>query len=123
MKPITMTDNVYLAAVALLLASAVGSVDAAKSADNDAHAMADAKISLTPAVSAAEQHVGGQASRAEYAQHQGQGVFDVEVLKGKPVMAVTANSRTGTLIAVVEDQAKRKEGRNHDHERDHEGDD
>lgn len=117
MKPITMTDNVYLAAVALLLASAVGSVYAAKSADNDARAMADAKISLTPAVSAAEQHVGGPASRTEYAQHQGQGVLDVEVLKGKPVMDVTANSRTGTVIAVVEDQADRKVGR------DHEGDD
>lgn len=117
MKPITMTDNVYLAGVALLLASAVGSVYAAKSADKDARGIADAKISLTQTLTAAEQHGGGQASRAEYAQHQGQGVLDVEVLKGKPVMDVTVNSSTGTVITVVEDQADRKVGR------DHEGDD
>ncbi len=115
MKQLTMKSNIYLAAVAVLSATAVGSVYAAKSSDNDAMAIADAKISLAQAVSTAEQHVGGKASRAEYEDHKGQWVFDVEVVKGRQVMDVTVNSTSGTVIAAVEDK--------HDREDDHDRDD
>jgi|JI8StandDraft_1071087.scaffolds.fasta_scaffold99468_1 uncharacterized membrane protein YkoI len=115
MKQLTMKSNLYLAAVAVLSATVVGSVYAAKSADNDAMAIADAKISLAQAVSTAEQHVGGKASRAEYEDHKGQWVFDVEVVKGRQVMDVTVNSTSGTVIAAVEDK--------HDREDDHDRDD
>jgi uncharacterized membrane protein YkoI len=115
MKQLTMKSNIYLAAVAVLSATAVGSVYAAKSSDNDAMAIADAKISLAQAVSTAEQHVGGKASRAEHEHHKGQWVFDVEVVKGRQVMDVTVNSTSGTVIAAVEDK--------HDREDDHDRDD
>ena len=78
-----MKPTLYVAAVAVLSATAVGGVYAAKSTDNDALAINDAQISLTQAVIAAEQHVGGRASRAEYEHHKGQWLFDVEVVKGR----------------------------------------
>ena len=113
-----MKTNVYLVAAVVLFGTTVGAAYAAKSAahdtDNDALAIADAKISLTQAVSAAEQHAGGKASRAEFEHHKGQWVFDVEVVKGRQVMDVTVNSSSGAVIAAVEDKADRKD----DHDRD-----
>lgn len=105
-----MKPTLYVAAVAVLSATAVGGVYAAKSTDNDALAINDAQISLTQAVIAAEQHVGGRASRAEYEHHKGQWLFDVEVVKGRQVIDVTVNANNGTIIAAVEDPA----GRDHD---------
>lgn len=78
-----MKRKLYLATLAALSATAIGSAYAAKSTENDALAIAGAKIGMTQAVTAAEQHVGGKASRAEYAHHKGQWAFDVEVVKGK----------------------------------------
>jgi uncharacterized membrane protein YkoI len=99
-----MKRNFYLAALAALSVTAIGSVYAAKSSENDALAIAGAKINLTQAVSAAEQHVGGNASRAEYEHHKGQWVFDVEVVKGKQVMDVKVDPMSGKVIAAVEDK-------------------
>jgi uncharacterized membrane protein YkoI len=102
---IIMKSKFYLAALVALSASAIGSVYAAKSTENDALAIATAKIGLTQAVTAAEQHVGGKASRAEYEQHKGQWVFDVEVVKGRTVMDVKVDSTNGKVISAVEDKA------------------
>ncbi|MCB1933167.1 MAG: PepSY domain-containing protein [Candidatus Accumulibacter sp.] len=116
-----MKNSIYLAVLAVLSASAVGSVYAARSADNDALAIADAKVGLAQAVSAAEQHVGGKASRAEYERHKGLWVFDVEVVKGAQVMDVTVNPISGAVIAAVEDTADRED--DHDRDSDHDRDD
>lgn len=113
-----MKVNLYMAAAALLFTTTIGAAYAAKSAahdaGNDALAITDAKISLAQAISAAERHVGGKASRAEYERQRGQWVFDVEVVKDRKVMDVTVNSSSGAVIAAVEDQADRKD----DHDRD-----
>jgi uncharacterized membrane protein YkoI len=109
---IIMQRKFYLAALAALSATSIGSVYAAKSTENDALAIATAKIGLTQAVTAAEQHVGGKASRAEYEQHKGQWVFDVEVVKGNTVMDVKVDSTSGKVIAATEDKA------DHDDDRD-----
>ena len=77
-----MKNSIYLAALAVLSAGVVGSAYAAKAADNDALAVNDAKVGPAQAASAAEQHVVGKASRAEYADPKGQWVFAVEVVKG-----------------------------------------
>ena len=66
---------------------------------------------MTQAVTAAEQHVGGKASKAEYEQHKGQWVFDVEVVKDKTVMDVKVDPTSGKVLAAVEDKA--------DHDDDH----
>ena len=99
-----MKRKFYLAALAALSATAIGSAYAAKSAENDALAIAVAKIGMTQAVTAAEQHVGGKASRAEYAHHKGQWVFDVEVVKDKKVMDVKVDPTNGKVIAATEDK-------------------
>ena len=106
-----MKRKFQLAALAALSAALIGSAYAAKAEDNDAMAIANAKIDLTQAVSAAEQHVGGKASRAEYERHKGQWVFDVEVVKDKKVMDVKVDPTSGKVLAATEDKA--------DHDNDH----
>ena len=98
-----MKRKLYLA-LATLSAATIGSAYAAKSVENDALAVATSKISMTQAVTAAEQHVGGKASRAEYEKHKGQWVFDVEVVKGTKVMDVKVDPTNGKVIAAVEDK-------------------
>jgi len=58
-----MNRKIYRVALAALATTAIGSAYAAESVENDALAIAGAKISLTQAVAAAEQHVGGKASK------------------------------------------------------------
>ena len=108
-----MKRKVFLAALVALSAAAIGGAYAASSTENDALAIAGAKIGLTQAVSAAEQHVGGKASRAEYERHKGQWVFDVEVVKDKRVMDVKVDPTSGMVTAAVEDKT------DHDDDRDH----
>lgn len=103
-----MKRQTYLAALAAFSAAAVfGSAYAAKSVENDASAISSAKIGLGQAVAAAEQHVGGKASRAEYERHNGQWVFDVEVVKGTAVMDVKVDAGNGGVIAATADKADR----------------
>lgn len=102
-----MKRRVYLAALAALSASAMGGVYAAKAAESDALAVEAAQIGLIQAVTSAEQHVGGKASRAEFERHKGQWVFDVEVVNGKKVMDVKVDPTSGKVIAATEDKADR----------------
>ncbi|MBI3524319.1 MAG: PepSY domain-containing protein [Betaproteobacteria bacterium] len=99
-----MQRKYYLAALAVLSATTLGGAYAAKPSENDALAIAGAKIDMTQAVTAAEQHVGGKASRAEYERYKGQWAFDVEVVKGKRVMDVKVDPASGKVIASAEDK-------------------
>lgn len=110
-----MKRKLYLAALVALAATAFGTAYGAKSADNDAIGVESAKIDLTQAVAAAEQHAGGKASRAEFEKSKGPWVFDVEVVNGKKVMDVKVDPATGKVIAATEDKA--------DHDDDHDQDD
>lgn len=101
-----MKRKIYLAALATLTASAIGGAYAAKSTENDALAITGAKIGMTQAVTAAEQHVGGKASRAEYERHKGAWVFDVEVVKDKKVTDVKVDPTSGSVIAATEDNTE-----------------
>lgn len=67
-----MNHNIYRVALVVLATTAIGGAYAAESTENDALAIAGAKISLTQAVTAAEQQVGGKASRAEYEHEKNQ---------------------------------------------------
>lgn len=119
-----MNRKFNLAALVALAAAVIGSAHAAKAMENDAIAIAGAKINLTQAVSAAEQHVGGKAARAEYERHKGQWVFDVEVVKDKKVMDVKIDPTSGKVLAATED--KDDHGNNHDDDErgnDHDKDD
>jgi uncharacterized membrane protein YkoI len=102
-----MERNIYLPALAAVSAIVLSSAYAASSAENDALAITGAKIGLTQAVIAAEEHVGGKAAKAEYERHKGQWVFDIEVVKDKKVMDVTVDATSGKVLAAVEDKADR----------------
>jgi uncharacterized membrane protein YkoI len=110
-----MKRKLYSTLLAGLVAIAVGGAYAAQSAkENDALAIASAKIDLTQAIAAAEQHIGGKAARAEYERSKGQWVFDIEVVKGTTVMDVKVDAANGKILAATEDKT--------DHDDDKDGD-
>ena|SRR5882672_1415645 len=102
-----MKRKFTFAVLAALFATAVGGAYAAKVPENDALGIAAAKIGLIQAAAAAEQYVGGKASRAEYEQHKGRWVFDIEVVKGLVAYDVKIDSANGAVIEAVEDQIDR----------------
>jgi uncharacterized membrane protein YkoI len=105
-----MKRRLYLTLAALSVAT-VGSAYATNFIENDALAIANAKISMIQAVTAAEHHVGGRAARAEYERHDGQWVFDVEVVKGRRVLDVKVDPASGAVLASNVDES--------DHDGDH----
>lgn len=97
-------QSILIATLALASAAAGVSAFASNDAGNDARIIPNAKISLSQAVTAAEQHVGGTASKAEVEQHAGKAVYDVEVVKGAQVFDVKISPDQGTVIASTEDR-------------------
>ena len=75
--------------------------------ENDALSIAKAKIPLAQAVTTAEQHVNGKASRAEYENSKQGWVYDVEVVSGAKVFDVRVDADKGTVISSAEDTADR----------------
>src|SRR5581483_3671545 len=102
-----MKRSILVPAVMLALSACVGGATyaATDSAENDPLAVMSAKIDLRGAVAAAEQRVGGKASKAEYERHNGEWVYDVEVVKDRKVMDVKVDGMTGSVIAATEDKA------------------
>ena len=100
-----MKRKLVVPAAAAALAALVAGAGYAANGENDALAIAGAKIDLAKAVAAAEQHVGGKASKAEYERHKGQWVFDIEVVKDKKVMDVKVDAGSGKVISATEDKA------------------
>ena len=95
-----------------LLAIAIVATSAAAYAakggmENDALAITKAKIPLSQAVTVAEQHANGKASRAEYENSKQGWVYDVEVINGAKVFDVRVDADKGTVISSAEDKADR----------------
>lgn len=101
------------AALAVALTTAAGAAYAATGNENDALAIAKAKISLSQAVQAAEQHANGHASRAEYENTKDGWVYDVEVVEEQKVFDVTIDAQNGSVLA------SRQDGADHDDKADH----
>ena len=102
-----MYRNTQISLLALCMA-ATGAVAYAANggAENDALAIANAKIPLTQAVTVAEQHVNGKATHAEYEKsRQGNWIYDVEVVSGAKVFDVRIDVDKGTVISSAEDKA------------------
>lgn len=95
------------AGAAVLLSLGVYAAKAAESHQNDAVPVAQAAVSLTQAITAAEQHAGGKASKAEYEQggKGGAWVYDVEVVAGATVLDVQVDPRTGAVLSSKEDKS------------------
>ena len=96
-----------IAIVTTVLAAAAAMAYAAKSMENDATAVNQAKITLIQAVTAAEQHAGGKAVRAEYELTKAGWVYDVEVVSGIKVLDVRVDADKGMIISSVEDRGDR----------------
>ncbi len=102
-----MKRTFYVIAITALSATAIGTAFAAKSMEKDAMAISKAKIPMVQAVSAAEQHANGKASRAEYEQTKTGWAYDVEVVSGAKVFDVKVDGDKGTVISSTEDKGDR----------------
>ena len=99
-----MKHTIYALALVTSLATGIGAALAADATENDARAIATAKIGMTQAIQAAEQQVGGKASRAEFERDKkGQWVFDVEVVSAVKLDA----AQSGKLSAALAKRLKR----------------
>jgi uncharacterized membrane protein YkoI len=96
-----------IAALALGLITLGTAAFSAQTMENDAAGIANAKITMIQAVTAAEQHANGKAARAEYEQAKAGWVYDVEVVSGAKVFDVKVDADKGTIISSVEDKADR----------------
>ena len=99
-----------LAASAIVASSLVYASRDVNEEHNDAAALAQAKISLSQAIAAAEQKVSGKAVRAELEDENGTLVYGVEVVNGGKSTDVKVDIATGAILSAQADQA------------DHEGD-
>ena len=110
-----MQSKTRIAALAAVIAAAaVGSAFAAGAEENDALAISSAGIGLGQAVAAAEQQVGGKASRAEYEHTKVGWAYDVEVVSGADVYDVRVDAGTGTVLSSVKDKADHDDGGDHE---------
>ena len=106
-----MFRQTKIAVIAIALASAGAVAYAANTIENDALALANAKVPMTQAITVAEQHANGKAARAEYERTVTGWAYDVEVVSGTKVFDVRVDANTGAVLSSVEDKA--------DHDDDH----
>lgn len=112
MKKLAMKAALAALGVAVLSTAAVY---AAKHNDeDDALAVSQAKFTLAQAVTTAEQHVQGRASRAEYERNNGVWAYDVEVVSGQKVFDVKVDANTGAVLASNEDKGDHETGNHED---------
>lgn len=102
-----MKRTFHLIAITALSATAIGTAFAAKFMENDAMAISKAKIPMTHAIAAAEQHAHGKASRAEYEQTKTGWAYDIEVVSGTKVFDVKVDGDKGTVLSSTEDKGDR----------------
>ena len=93
------------AAGVVLSLTAAAAYSANQPAGNDASAINGAKVTLSQAIGAAEQHVQGKATRAELERSKGKMVFDVEVVAGAKTFDVKVDPDKGTVLAATEDKS------------------
>ncbi|HJU19790.1 MAG TPA: PepSY domain-containing protein [Stellaceae bacterium] len=96
----TRTGFVTLAIAGACAASLCGAAGAHAEA-NDAAIMANAKVTLTQAIVAAEQHTGGKAIGADVEQQNGTPFIEVEVVKDNQEQKVLVNPQNGQVAKVV----------------------
>ena len=81
---------------------ALGSAQA-REEERDSAVPSQAKISMTQAIGAAEQHAKGRAVRAELEKENGAAVYGVEVIDGAKTVDVKVDARDGKVLSVQDD--------------------
>lgn len=99
-----MKRTTQVALIAVTLTSAAMAAWAATAPINDALSSGSAKVSITQAISTAEQHVGGKASRAEFERTKDGNAYDIEVVAGAKTFDVRIHADTGQVLASAEDK-------------------
>lgn len=117
MKRKTVIPALVIAAVGVATAAGWAFANQAGGTENDAVAdLAAARISLTQAVSAAEAHAAGRATRAELERERGATVFEVEVVTAdSKVFDVKVDAVDGRVLSSKPDKADRDR---EDHDKD-----
>ena len=110
-----MYRNTPISLLALCMA-ATGAVAYAANggAENDALAIANAKIPLTQAVTVAEQHVNGKATHAEFEHSKKGWIYEIEVVSCAKVFDVRVDADKGTVNASREDAPDHRKGHDKD---------
>ena len=102
----TKTTILMGALIALGTVGAFAYADSEAKHENDAIAdLAKTKVSLSQAITVAEQHVSGKASRASLEDENGRLVYEIEVASAKKVMDVKVDSADGKVISSKPDKA------------------
>jgi uncharacterized membrane protein YkoI len=96
--------------IAITLAATGIGAYAAKAMENEAAALAQAKVSISQAIATAEQHTNGKATRAELEQSKVGLTYDVEVVSGAKVFDVKVDADKGSVISSAEDKANHENG-------------
>lgn len=98
-----MNRNQIISASLIGVAALAGTAFATTNVENDALAVTGAKVSLTQAVTIAEQHLKGRAASAEFEQSSGRLLYEVEVVAGPKVFEVEVDGMTGKVGKISED--------------------
>lgn len=98
-----MNRNQIISAAIVGVAAIASTAFATTNVENDAHAVTGAKLSLTQAVTIAEQHLKGRAASAEFEKSSGKLVYEVEVVAGPKVFEVEVDGMTGQVGKISED--------------------
>lgn len=115
-----MKKHIPSTAISLALLVGIGTVQAAYAGENDALGISTAKVTLVEAVTAAEDHVGGIASHAEFEPSGDRAVFEVEVVADGQVTDVKVDASNGEILSSRADRPDHEEeSETEDHE-DHE---
>lgn len=101
-----MYSYTKLSLLAIAIAATGAVAYAAKGGmENDAPAISKAKVPLTQAVTVAEQHANGKASRVEYENTKQGWVYDVEIVSGAKIFDIRVDAEKGVVISSAEDKA------------------
>lgn len=101
-----------LATTTALVAVAAFAVARQPEPDDDYAVLSAAKVTLTQAIAAAEQHVQGRAIKAELENENGKLVYEVEVVKQNMATDVKVDSADGRIVSAKADP--RDEDRGHE---------
>jgi uncharacterized membrane protein YkoI len=102
-----MKTKLLIAIVSAWVLATTATAFAAKSTDAEAVAIADAKVSLVQAITTAEQHASGKATRAELESRKKGAVYDIEIVSGTTTMDVQVDAQSGVVLASAEDRGDR----------------
>jgi uncharacterized membrane protein YkoI len=100
-----LTGSLAALAIALVLP-----VSSQAEETNDAAILAKAGVSLSEAISAAEQSAGGKAVKAELEKSKGGLAYDVEVVAGNKVVDVKVDPANAKVLRTDEDKADQDDG-------------